>query len=101
MLASLATALAAYYLFVDELPQLSLWGETLFLAVALMPAVFALVWLVLPLRAARGLGLLALAFGALAVVLEAGGVETPANFAKLAAMTAVGFWFLTFFDRLS
>jgi hypothetical protein len=100
-LAALAAALAAYYLFVDELPQLSLWGETLLIALVLMPAVFALVWFALPYRTARGLALLALAFAGLAVVLELADVETPANFAKLGAMTAVGFWFLGYFDRLS
>ncbi len=94
-------ALALYYAFGDSLGTLSLWGETLLIALVLIPAVFVLVWAALPFRTARGLGLLALALGVLAATLEAGDVETPANFAKLAAMTAVGFWFLGYFDRLS
>jgi hypothetical protein len=94
-------ALTAYYAFSDQLDDLSLWGDTAFIALLLMPAVFALVYFALPLRRARGLALLAVAFGVLAAILQAADLETVANFAKLAAMTSFAFWFLGYFEQLS
>ena len=96
----LAAALAAYYAFNDGLVDLSKWWELGFLAVCLIPAVFALVWLVLPFREANGLLLLALALLALTVILEAAEVDSVANFSKLALMTAFGFWFLDYFENV-
>jgi hypothetical protein len=58
-----------------------------------------LIWLALPLRRARGLLPVAIAFAALAVVTETAGLEVIANFAKLAAATAVAFWFLQYFEN--
>jgi hypothetical protein len=71
------------------------------LALCLIPAVFALVYLVLPLWRADGLGLVGLAFIALVAVLELADLEAAANFAKLGAATLIGFWFLAYFERLS
>jgi hypothetical protein len=68
------------------------------LAFLLIPAIFAFVLLVLPFWRARGLLPVAAALAVLAVVLQAAGLDVPANFAKLAAATAVGFWFLEYFD---
>ncbi len=99
-LAGVGSALAAYYLFSESLWDVSLWWEIAFLALCLMPVVFALVYLVLPVWRARGLLLVGLAFVALAAVLETGGLEGLANFAKLAAMTALGFWFLSYFETV-
>lgn len=96
----LATALAAYYAVNDGLVDLSKWWELAFLAACLIPAVFALVWLVLPYRQAEGLFLLALALLALTVILEAAGLDGFANFSKLALMTAIGFWFLDYFESV-
>lgn len=93
-------ALAAYYIWSESLPNISLWWEIAFLAVCLMPAVFALVLVVLPLWRARGLLPVGLAFVALAAVLEAGDSDAAANFAKLGAMTALGFWFLGYFETV-
>jgi hypothetical protein len=93
--------LALYYAFSSSLGELSLWGDTAFIALLLMPAVFALVYFALPLRQARGLALLAVALGVLAATLQAADLEAVANFAKLAAMTAVAFWFLEYFEKLS
>ena len=64
---------------------------------------FGLVYLALPLWRAPALWLLiaAIAFGALAVVLQWVGAGPVANFAKLAAMTAIGWCFLRFFEELS
>ena len=98
---ALITALVAYYAFADSLPELSDWGDVVALSFILIPAFFALVYLVLPLWNAQGLMLLALAFAALAAVLTAGELDVAANFAKAAAVTALGFWFLDYFENLS
>ncbi len=99
--ATIALALLVWYVIADRLPNAPLWADVVLVAVALIPAVFALVYLTLPLRLGEGMLLLALAFGLVAVVLERADAEIPANFAKLGAMTALGFWFLTFFERVS
>ena len=39
-----------------------------------------------------------MAFAVLAVVAESGGLDVIANFAKLAAATAIAFWFLRYFE---
>ena len=46
----LGTALALYYAFHDRLWNASTWWDIAFIALVLIPACFALVWLVLPLR---------------------------------------------------
>jgi hypothetical protein len=100
---ALAAAVGLYYGVHESLWQFSLWPDIVFLGVLLIPAVFGLVYLVLPLWRTPPLQLLLLAaaFGVLAVVLEATGAEAIANFAKLAAMTAVGWWFLHYFEEAS
>jgi hypothetical protein len=98
---AVSAALALYYAFSESLFGLTLWGDTAFIALVLFPAVFALVLLALPLRERRGLALLALACGVLSAALDAAGLDAIANFGKLATMTLLAFWFLTFFERLS
>jgi hypothetical protein len=68
-----------------------------------MPAVFLLVYLLLPVRAARDLQLLlvAVAFAVLALLLHAAELDALADFAKLGAMSFIAFWFLNFFEALS
>jgi hypothetical protein len=95
--------LLAYYVGAERLPNIALPWDVVFLALVLMPALFGLVWL---LRGAWTLGPrpLALAFVALAaatIVLELAGLELPANFAKFAAVSVLGWWFLGFFDSVS
>ena len=99
----LAVALGLYYRFHESLPNTSTWGDVAFLSFVLMPAVFALVYLALPLRAARELQLLvvAVAFAILAVILHQADLNTLADFAKLGAMAFAAFWFLNFFEALS
>ena len=69
---------------------------------ALIPACFALVWLVLPLRdcpwARSGSG----SRSALAALASASSwaASTPENFCKLFGVTAFGFWFLRYFETL-
>jgi hypothetical protein len=99
--AALLGVLLAYYALVGHLWEASLWWDIAWLAFALIPAVFGLVGLALPLRRGRGLIAAALAFGALAAVCHLASLEIPGNFAKLAAMTLFAWWFLTFFEALS
>jgi hypothetical protein len=96
---AVAGALVAYYYTVDEIPALSDWWDVALLA-CLIPAVFSLDLIVLPLARARGLLPLAVALGVLAVLAEIGDLEVLANFAKLAAVTFFAFWFLQFFEEL-
>lgn len=97
---ALSAALVAYYFAVESLPGLSLWWDVALLCSTLVPAVFFLDWLVLPLSPARGLLPLAGALGVLAVLATLGDLEVLANFAKLAAVTFFAFWFLEFFQEL-
>jgi hypothetical protein len=99
----LVVALGLYYRFHTSLPNTSTWGDVAFLSFVLMPAVLALVYLALPLQAAKEVQLLlvAIAFAILAVVLHQAELNTLADFAKLGAMTFAAFWFLGFFEALS
>jgi hypothetical protein len=95
------SALIVYYVAAESLPELSTWGDVALLALLLIPAVFGLVYLVLPLWRAQGLLLLALALGALAAVVTAADLDVAANFVKAAAVTLAGFWFLRYFESLA
>ncbi|MGZ8740781.1 MAG: hypothetical protein ACXWZ8_09330 [Gaiellaceae bacterium] len=97
----LGTALALYYAFHDRLWSASTWWDIAFIALILIPACFALVWLVLPLRNFPGLLYAGLAFGLLAFLFHIAGWNTPENFCKLFGVTAVGFWFLRYFETLN
>ena len=83
--------------------ELPLWWDLAWLCFVLIPAVFALVWLALPLWRTPVLQLLAvaLACAVAALVLQWAGAGVVANFAKLAAMTFFGWCFLRFFEELS
>jgi hypothetical protein len=100
-LLGLLAALALYYAFHDRLWNGSTWWDIAFIGLVLIPACFALMWLVLPLRSARGLLGAALALGVLAWAFHEGGWNTAANFSKLFAVTCVGFAFLEYFEALS
>ena len=95
--------LAVYYGISERLPGLPEWGDVAFLALGLMPLTLVLVLLVLPLRASppRYLAIAAAAFVLLAVVLELADLDIAANFVKIAAVAATGWWFLGFFEALS
>jgi len=99
--ALLAGLLAAYYATSPSLWHASTWWDVAFLALVLIPAVFALVLLVLPLWRAEGLLPVAAALVVLAVVLQVAGLDAAAGFAKLAAVTALAFWFLGYFESVS
>ena len=93
--------LVAYYMAGERLWDASTWWDIAFIALCLIPAVFALVYLALPLWRARGLLLVGVALVALAAMLEAAELEIAANFTKLAAMTVLAFWFLGYFENAS
>jgi len=96
--AAVAVLVGAYYAWPDVLPGLSLWWDVTFLAILLIPAVFLLVYLALPLRHARGLLLLGLALGVLTWAFVEANLDALANFSKLAATTCLAFWFVTLFE---
>jgi hypothetical protein len=100
---ALATALGVYYGTHERWFSLSLWPAIGFICLVLIPAVFGLVWLVLPLwrRPLRQLLLVAASFGVAAVLLQWGNAAPVANFAKLGAMTFAAWCFLRFFEELS
>jgi hypothetical protein len=98
--AALAAGLGAYYAWSEELWNASLWWDVAWLAVVLLPAVFAVVWFLLPFWRSQALPLAAGIFAALSVVLSLAGLGALANFSKLVTMTLVGFWFLTFFESV-
>jgi hypothetical protein len=99
-LLALGVPLGLYYAFHDRLWDASTWWDIAFLGAVLIPACFALVWLVLPLRLGRGLLAVGIALGVLAWALHFAGWGGAENFAKLFAVTAIGFWFLGFFETL-
>ncbi len=100
---ALAAALGLYYVFHESLWNESLWADIAFMAFVLIPAVFGLVYLALPLWRSPPLQLflVALAFVALAVVLELADAGAAAGFAKLGATTCVAWVFLRFFEEVS
>jgi hypothetical protein len=97
-LLGLCIALGAYYVWSESLPNLSLWAEVAVLTFLVIPAVFGLVYFALPLRRARHLLASGIAVALLAAGLEIIGLDVLANFAKLAAVTLLAFWFLTYFE---
>jgi hypothetical protein len=97
----LVAALVAWYEVAPHLGSISLWHAVLIVALVLMPALFGLVYLALPLRTSRRLPYVAGGLVVLAVVLSALDLQISANFAKFAAVTAVGWVFLGFFEALS
>ena len=84
----------------------SLWNATdrwdvAFVGFVLMPTTLGLVYFALPYRRSPGLWLIGVSSLALAFALHAIGLNTLSDFAKLGAMTAIGFWFLTYFEQLA
>ena len=84
-----------------RLPGMSEAGDVAFVAVVLMPATAAIIWLALPAATARWLLPATLAVGVLAIVLEVAGLDSAFNATKVVAYTLLGFVFLEFFQELS
>ena len=100
-LLGLAAGLSVYYAVHDRLWDASDWWDVAFLSFVLIPACFAFVWLALPLRTWRGLFPTALAIGVLAWAFNTAEWHTPENFAKLAGVMLLGFWFLSYFETVT
>jgi hypothetical protein len=98
--AALAGALAAYYAGSESLWSASVWWDVAWLTLVLLPAVFAVVWFLLPFWRSRPLPFAAGAFAVLSVLLSLASLGALANFSKLVTMTLLGFWFLTFFESV-
>jgi hypothetical protein len=102
-LLALAAPVGAYYGVVSDLPKAGLWWEIGWLALVVIPAVCTFALLLLPLSRFPVPWVAAVGFGflALALAFGLGGVHVLANFAKLGAMTFLGWAFLWFFEDLS
>ena len=98
---TLLAALIAWHAAVGSLPDFPLWLDVTVAAVALIPATFALVWLVLPWREAGWAFAAAIVSVVAVFVLDRVGLDAAANFGKLAATTLLAWWFLSYFERLS
>ena len=101
--AAIAAQLAAvglYTAFGGALPGMRTNLDVAVIGFVVIPAAFAFVWLVLPWRDSRWLLPVAACLVALAFLLRALGLDTFFDLAKFAALTAVGFWFLSVFEEL-
>jgi hypothetical protein len=101
--AALAVVLGVYYGTHQLWFDLWGWWAIAWLGFLLIPAVFGLVWFVLPLwrTPLRRLLAAAAACALAAVVFQWTGAGVLANFAKLATMTFAAWCFLRFFEELS
>ncbi len=103
-LLALVAGLGVYAAVAERLPLLPTWADVAFLSIALLPATFALVWLALPVRMDLPPGRLPWALVglvALTVLLHVAGLDVASNYAKFAAVTLAGWWFLGFFESVS
>jgi hypothetical protein len=94
----LSVALGVYYAVADSLPNFSIWAEVAILTFLVIPAVFGLVYLALPLWRKPWLLRAGVGVALLAVVLTIADLDVLANFAKLGAVTLLAWWFLSFFE---
>jgi hypothetical protein len=99
--AALLAALVLYYEVAPDLWRAGTWWDVAWLVLVLLPAVFGLVLLALPLYRARGLLPVGLSFVVLAVVLTIADADVFANFSRLGASTFLGWWFLGYFEAVS
>jgi hypothetical protein len=97
----LVTALAVYFAAHQSLPNLTVWWDITALALIVMPAVFATVWLLLPLWNVPWTWIAGVVCAVLGVALSLAGWEAPASFAKLGAATFLAWWFLELFEDVS
>jgi hypothetical protein len=100
-LAALTGGLALYTAGAGHLWEAGFGWDVAFLSGILIPAFFLVPWLLLPLAERRGLLAVGLALVALAVLLRAADLDVLFNLAKLFALVALGFWFLSYFEALS
>jgi hypothetical protein len=99
--AALLAILFAYYELRHLLPTPRLWIQVVLIACVVIPAVFALVWLALPLWSSPYMLPAAVVLGAVALACELAHFYRVSNFAKFGAYAALGFWFLRWFEEAS
>lgn len=98
----LVAALVAWFETAPQLDPLSEWQSVALLSFCVMPAMFGLVWLALPLAGeTRWLVVAAAALLGSAFVCGAFNWQVPENFAKFGAVTCLGWLFLKAFEELS
>jgi hypothetical protein len=102
-LAGLLIALVAYGAVAADLGELPDRASLAVVALLVLPASFAAVWLALPLAQISpsslllaGVALAALSWGGFELI----GADSAANAAKLACFALVGFWFVSLFEEL-
>jgi len=100
-IAALLVPLIVYYEVSSDLWRMSLWWDVAWIALALMPFVFGIVLVALPLRTFRGVLPAGVAFAVLAAVLTIAHVNVFANFARLGATMFLGWWFLGYFETVA
>jgi hypothetical protein len=94
-------AVAVYTAVAEHLWEAGLTWDVLFLAVVLIPATLLTIWLLLPYARSEGLAWIGLALALLAVGFRAADLDVLTNLAKLLALTALGFWFLSWFETVA
>jgi hypothetical protein len=100
-LAGVLLALGLYDAFAGELPELPVRWDVAFVSLVVLPAAFAVAWLLLPARDQVWVLPAALVLAVVAVLLTLAGLGVLFNLAKLVALVLFGYWFLSLFERLS
>ena len=100
-LAGVVAALAAWDAGAGLLPEVGRWPDVLVVALVVLPLTFSVPWLALPVAPTRAVLPLAVASALLAVLLDALGMASLFNVAKLLALTAIGFLFMQLFEALA
>ena len=100
-LGALLAAVVLYDAGAGRLPAMSETWDVAFVALVLIPATVAVLWLALPAATARGLLAVGIAVGVLAIVLEVASAGSAFNAAKVMAYGLLGFVFLELFQELS
>jgi hypothetical protein len=100
-LAALLAALVAWDALAAELPALPERLDVALVALVLLPAAFAVAWLLLPVAGSQHLLPTAVGLVVACVLLDLAGLSAAFNVAKLLALTLLGFWFLRLFEELS
>ena len=100
---AVAAALSLYYGLSEDMADLPTWGDVAFVGLVLIPGFFVLTLLALPLMQveSRLLGGAVVGLVLLTGIFEAADFDVAANFVKFAAVTAAGWWFLSFFEAIS
>jgi hypothetical protein len=98
---ALLAVLVAYYESARWLPTPRFWIQVAFIVFPVIPAMFALVWLALPLWPSPYVLPVAIVLGGVAVACELAHFYRVSNFAKFGAYAAIGFWFLRWFEEAS